>query len=211
MGPSACRITPPKIWPSSARCQALESCRLAICGRRAKHRVIWHRAIAGRLICALINRPRKPTLRPGEVFRPGFIRTVREGSDVTLAATGGILGEVLLAADALAGTRRSCRVLSVHTVKPLDTDTLASPLQRRAESSASRNTPWMVGWAAPLRKRSWRLGISPGFFVRIGLRNTFSSVVGSQEYLRTVYSLDAASIVRTVSVKMGIAEEALSR
>jgi transketolase len=42
------------------------------------------------------------TAQPGEAFQPGSIRTVREGSDVTLAATGGILGEALLAADALA-------------------------------------------------------------------------------------------------------------
>jgi transketolase len=36
------------------------------------------------------------TVRQDEIFRPGSIRTVREGSDVTLAATGGILGEALL-------------------------------------------------------------------------------------------------------------------
>jgi transketolase len=42
------------------------------------------------------------TVRQDEIFRPGSIRTVREGFDVTLAATGGILGEALLAADSLA-------------------------------------------------------------------------------------------------------------
>jgi hypothetical protein len=39
----------------------------------------------------------------------------------------------------------------------------------------------------------------------MGLRNTFSSVVGSQQYLRKVYSLDAAAIVRAVSTKLAIA------
>jgi lipopolysaccharide/colanic/teichoic acid biosynthesis glycosyltransferase len=42
------------------------------------------------------------TAKPGDAFRPGSIRTVRDGKDVTLAATGGILGEALLAADILA-------------------------------------------------------------------------------------------------------------
>src|ERR1017187_1325869 len=65
-----------------------------------------------------------PTTRSGEVFLPGRIRTVRDGSDVTLAATGGILGEALLAADALAEQGMFCRVLSVHTVKPLDAGAL---------------------------------------------------------------------------------------
>jgi len=45
-------------------------------------------------------------------------------------------------------------------------------------------------------------GVFPRFLVRMGLRNTFSSVVGSQQYLRKVYSLDAAAIARTVSAKL---------
>src|SRR5271166_6250200 len=64
------------------------------------------------------------TAGPDEAFQPGSIRTVREGADVTLAATGGILAEALLAADALCEKGIFCRVLSVHTVKPLDTPTL---------------------------------------------------------------------------------------
>ena len=44
----------------------------------------------------------------------------------------------------------------------------------------------------------------------MGLRNTFSSVVGSQQYLRKVYSLDAAAIARTVSAKLGTAVPALA-
>jgi transketolase len=136
----------------------------------------------------LDNSTAKPTVRPGEVFWPGFIRTVREGSDVTLAAAGGILGEALLAADQLAEQGVRCRVLSVHTVKPLDTATL---------SIAAAETQGIVS----IEEHA----------VDGGLRNTFSSVVGSQAYLRTVYSIDAASIVRTVSLKLGIAEEAISR
>jgi hypothetical protein len=45
-------------------------------------------------------------------------------------------------------------------------------------------------------------GRFPPFFLRTGLRNTFSSVVGSQQYLRKVYSLDAATIARAVFTKL---------
>ena len=152
-----------------------------------------------------------PTVRPGEIFRPGFIRTVREGSDVTLAATGGILDEALLAADQLAGRGVRCRVLSVHTVKPLDTNTLAIIAAETQGIVSIEEHGVDGGLGGAIAESLMEAGISPGFFVRIGLRNTFSSVVGSQAYLRTVYSLDAASIVRTVSVKLGIAEEAISR
>src|SRR5438105_7015646 len=53
-------------------------------------------------------------------FEIGRARTIRNGSDVTLISTGGILSEVLEAADVLAADHITCRVVSMHTVKPLD-------------------------------------------------------------------------------------------
>jgi transketolase len=153
----------------------------------------------------------KPTVRPGEIFRPGVIRTVRTGSDVTLAATGGILGEALAAADILAEQGVHCRVLSVHTIKPLDAETLSLAASETEGIISIEEHAVNGGLGGAIAEALMEAGAFPGFFVRMGLRNTFSSIIGSQEYLRTVYSLDAASIVRTVSMKLGIAAEAVSR
>lgn len=146
-------------------------------------------------------------IRDGEIFTPGQIRTVREGSDVTLAATGGILGEALLAADALAERDIFCRVLSVHTIKPLDTDTLAAAASETGGIISIEEHAVDGGLGGAIAESLMEAGVFPGFFVRMGLLNTFSSVVGSQQYLRKVYSLDAVSIIRTVSAKLGIADE----
>lgn len=150
------------------------------------------------------------TAQPGEAFRPGMIRTVREGSDVTLAATGGILGEALLAADALAELGVFCRVLSVHTVKPLDTDTLVAAASETGGMITIEEHAVDGGLGGAIAEALMETGAFPRFFVRMGLRNTFSSVVGSQQYLRKVYSLDAAAIVRTASAKLGIPAPALA-
>ena len=150
------------------------------------------------------------TVRQDEIFRPGSIRTVREGSDVTLAATGGILGEALLAADSLAEQGIHCRVLSVHTIKPLDTDTLAAAASETGGIISIEEHAVDGGLGGAIAESLMEAGIFPGFFVRMGLRNTFSSVIGSQKYLRKVYSLDAASITRTVTTKLGIVVEVLS-
>jgi transketolase len=150
------------------------------------------------------------TVRQDEIFRPGSIRTVREGSDVTLAATGGILGEALLAADSLAEQGIHCRVLSVHTIKPLDTDTLAAAASETGGIISIEEHAVDGGLGGAIAESLMEAGIFPGFFVRMGLRNTFSSVIGSQKYLRKVYSLDAASITRTVTTKLGVVAEALS-
>ena len=129
---------------------------------------------------------------------------------MTLAATGGILGEALLAADSLAEQGIHCRVLSVHTIKPLDTDTLAAAASETGGIISIEEHTVDGGLGGAIAESLMEAGVFPGFFVRMGLRNTFSSVIGSQKYLRKVYSLDAASIIRTVSAKLGIATEVLS-
>jgi len=144
-------------------------------------------------------------LRPGEIFCPGTVRVVRDGADVTLAATGGILAEALLAADRLAELGIQCRVLSVHTVKPLDTATLAAAASETGGILSIEEHAIDGGLGGAIAESLMEVGAFPNFFVRMGLRNTFSSEIGSQQYLRKFYSLDAAAIVETVSAKLGIA------
>ena len=48
--------------------------------------------------------------------------TLRGGSDVTIAATGAMVGRTLLAAEQLAGKGIDARVLEIHTIKPLDVE-----------------------------------------------------------------------------------------
>lgn len=143
------------------------------------------------------------TTRPGEAFRPGIIRTVREGSDVTLACTGGILGEALLAADVLARQGILCRVLSVHTVKPLDADRLAAAAAETGGIISIEEHAVDGGLGGAIAEALMEAGAFPRFLLRMGLRDTFSSAVGSQQHLRAVYSLDVAAIARTVSAKLG--------
>ena len=57
-------------------------------------------------------------------FEWGRIVTPRDGSDVTIAATGLMVERALQAADVLAQQGISARVLDVHTLKPIDRDTI---------------------------------------------------------------------------------------
>ena len=111
---------------------------------------------------------------------------VRDGLDVTLAATGGILGEALQAADQLAGHGIFCRVLSVHTVKPIDSDTLVAAAAETGGIISIEEHAVDGGLGGAIAEALMEAGVLPRFFVRMGLRNTFSSVVGSQQYLRRV-------------------------
>jgi transketolase len=83
------------------------------------------------VIEAAVNHPRPVYIRFGKApiygvndgnanFRIGRARVVRDGSDVAFIATGETVIHALLAAGLLAEEGVSCRVVSMHTIKPLD-------------------------------------------------------------------------------------------
>jgi transketolase len=57
-------------------------------------------------------------------FHLGRARTLRSGQDLAFIATGETVIHCLLAAELLAVEGIDCRVLSMHTVKPLDIDSV---------------------------------------------------------------------------------------
>jgi len=142
------------------------------------------------------------TAKPEETFEMGKIRTIRSGYDVTLVATGGIVGEALRASDILAAEGIAARVLSVHTVKPLDVAALS--LAARQTGGIITIEEHMVdgGLGGAVAESLMEAGIVPDFFLRFGLRSCFSSAVGSQTYLRKVYGLDADSIADSVMSRL---------
>lgn len=133
------------------------------------------------------------TNRQGETFRVGQARVIRDGSDLTLVATGGILAEALAAAESLSREGIEARILSVHTIKPID---VAAILRASDETGALITIEEHTvhgGLGSAVAEVCLDHGRSPRFR-RIGLRAGFSAVVGSQEYLRGRYDMDAASI-----------------
>jgi transketolase len=63
--------------------------------------------------------------RPETQFTPGKAVTLRDGTDIAFLATGETVVHALLAAGQLAEQHGlNCRVISIHTVKPLDTDAI---------------------------------------------------------------------------------------
>ena len=57
-------------------------------------------------------------------FEIGKAVTLREGKDVVILSNGTLLGDVLKTAEKLAEKGVDCKVINLHTVKPLDEETL---------------------------------------------------------------------------------------
>ncbi len=136
------------------------------------------------------------TKKSDEIFDINKARVIREGSDLTLVSTGGILSEVLKASDELAIKGINCRVISVHTVKPLDVDTLALAARETGGMLVIEEHTVDGGLGGAIAENLLEMGSAPAIFKRIGLKSQFSSVVGSQEYLREYYGITCKHIVQ---------------
>lgn len=78
---------------------------------------------AARPIYMRIGRFKVPAVTPADApFEPGRALTLRQGSDITLIGTGVLVSRALEAAEILAGSGISARVLNMATIAPLDRD-----------------------------------------------------------------------------------------
>ena len=150
------------------------------------------------------------TNRIGESFELGRNRVLREGNDVTLVATGGILGVALKAADELAERRIQARVLSVHTLRPFGADTILDACRETGGVITIEEHVVDGGLGGLVAETCLEAGVVPRAFRRIGLRAGFSSIVGSQDFLRQYYGMDAPAIVQCATEILGAAGRAAS-
>jgi len=127
-------------------------------------------------------------------FELGKLRLLREGNHVAIVVTGGILVEVQKAADLLAESGIDCKILSCHTIKPFDTKGLVSFTSNVDAVVTVEEHTILGGLGSVVTETLMDKMAIPNRFLRIGLEAGFSSIVGSQEYLRSRYGLDASAI-----------------
>ena len=77
------------------------------------------------------GRPSVPNFTdPDEPFVIGKAKVLNEGADITLCASGHLVWEALLAADALEAEGISAEVINFATIKPLDEETLLASARK---------------------------------------------------------------------------------
>ena len=131
-------------------------------------------------------------------FTIGKSRKHCEGLDLTIITTGGILNDVMNAASKLVNLGLSIRVIGMHTIKPIDVEviTLAASQTGGIVTVEEHNKDGGLGSA--VAEVCMDSGIYPKKFLRIALDNKYSSVVGSQNYLKSFYKMNCESITKSV-------------
>lgn len=143
------------------------------------------------------------TNAPGEDFLLGKARRVRSGTRVAILSCGGILGEVLDAAEQLEVEGIDPTVLSVHTVKPIDKDAVLEVARDYEIVLTVEEHVLNGGFGSAVAEVLADAGIHPRIFKRLGIAGlTFVSEVGSQQYLRSRCGLDAASIANEIRMQV---------
>ena len=145
----------------------------------------------------------EPTLHKTEPnFEIGKAIVMREGDDACLLGVGTMLANSLAAADLLAEQGISCRVVSFHCAKPLDTSMLmdafmAYPLVVSIEehSLIGGVGAAVAEWCADNLTAGARL-------LRLGIPDELICFAGSQKYVRARIGLDPESIAERVRVSL---------
>lgn len=132
-------------------------------------------------------------LPKGEV-ELGKARTVREGNDAVIFATGSIVGEAVAAADELALEDRRVRVVDVHTLKPFDVETVCAAAEECGTVLTLEEHNVVGGLGGAVAEACLEQGVPIRKFRRLGLPDVYPSVVGDQQWLRAHFGLDGSSV-----------------
>lgn len=136
-------------------------------------------------------------------FELGKSRLLRDGDDFTLIVAGGIAHEVLMAAKVLEGDGVNCRVVSMHTVKPIDREVIIKACEETGGIASIEENNIIGGLGSAVSDVCMENMIYPKAFIKFGLKDHYVSTVGSQKYLRKSLGISEADIVRYVLKVVG--------
>ncbi len=139
----------------------------------------------GRLAVPVIND------RPDYKFEIGKGIVLREGSDVTIIATGLEVNESLEAAKMLEADGISAQVINIHTIKPLDTELVVSAAKKTGKVVTVEEHSIIGGLGGAVAETLSEQ--CPTKMLRIGVMDTFGES-GPAVKLLEKYGLDAAGI-----------------
>ncbi|MBO6639962.1 MAG: transketolase [Roseitalea sp.] len=142
-----------------------------------------------------------PEKRDDVVFGKG--RTIADGRDITLLATGAILSEALEASERLRETGYSVRVVALHTLKPVDEDIIVTAARETGGLVTVEEHTICGGLGSIVAEVCMKHGVMPGFLKFVGLDDVFPTVVGDQDYLRAAYGLNADAVVAAALKALG--------
>jgi transketolase len=142
------------------------------------------------------GRPKVPNFTdPDQKFQIGKAVVLNEGKDVTIVATGHLVWEALVAAEALENEGISAEVINIHTIKPLDEETLLRSVRKTGCVVTCEEHNFLGGLGESVARTLTLNFPAPQEFV--ATRDTFGES-GTSDQLMEKYGLDNKAIRKAV-------------
>lgn len=132
------------------------------------------------------------------IFEIGKSITLREGKDVVIIATGTMVYNSLKAAEILSEEGVSCRVINMHTIKPLDVSAIQSACGAKLIVTVEEHSK-IGGLGGAVAEVLSDLGEHPPL-LRIGLTDEFKHA-GTYEFMINEFKLSIDDIVNSIMKK----------
>jgi len=141
----------------------------------------------------------EPTVHKTDIeFRLGKAIKLREGKDVTVISTGAMLQTAIRVGEQMETMGLSIRILSMHTLKPLDEQAVIDAACETHAIATLEEHSVIGGLGSAVAEVLAETEDVKVPFKRIGLPSSFSTHVGSQEYLRLQHGLTDESIIKSL-------------
>ena len=139
------------------------------------------------------GRPVVPNFMPAdEPFVIGKAMLLNEGTDVTIIATGHLVWEALVAAEALEAKGISAEVINIHTIKPLDEAAILKSVQKTGCVVTAEEHNIIGGLGESVSRCLVQNHLVPQEFVAV---NDSFGESGTPDQLMEKYGLNSAAIV----------------
>ena len=133
-----------------------------------------------------------------EHFKIGKAIRIREGSRVAIFSTGAIFDEVDAAYRQLIADGYDPAVYTFPTVKPIDRDVIAACAGNCELIVTCEEHNIIGGFGSAVAEVMAELPHRGARLLRIGLNDTYGTLVGNQKYLRDAYGMSAPKIVERI-------------
>ena len=142
------------------------------------------------------GRPKVANFTPeDQTFEIGKAVLLNEGKDVTIIATGHLVWEALIAAEALEAEGVSCEVLNIHTIKPLDEEAILASVKKTGCVVTAEEHNFLGGLGESVARTLANQLPSPQEFV--ATKDTFGES-GTPDQLMEKYGLNNKAIREAV-------------
>ncbi len=137
-------------------------------------------------------------------FQIGKAIMIKDGEKIAIFSTGAIIEEAFEASKILTNFELNPALFTFPTVKPIDKETIEKCAARYEVIITVEEHNIIAGFGSAVSEVLAEQSSPRARLIRIGLDDVYTSVVGSQKYLRNIYGMSAEKIAERVMVAIQV-------